>query len=185
MNVVPDGADAVEDFLFTQQKGFCLHFASAMTVMLRSVGVPARLAVGYIPGDPGAEPGTYILRDKYYHAWTQVYFPGYGWIDFEPTPSGIPGSQVQTSTPLVSSSSLSQLSEADYLNLAYGAQFNNPGNNAAASPGVNRVISGKLPFAKILGLIVIILLGALAAVGLLYGILLVFRPYYTGIKSGM
>ena len=104
VNVVPDGADAVEDFLFTQQKGFCLHFASAMTVMLRSVGVPARLAVGYIPGDPGAKPGTYILRDKYYHAWTQVYFPGYGWIDFEPTPSGFPGSQVQTSTPLVSPS---------------------------------------------------------------------------------
>jgi hypothetical protein len=134
--------------------------------------------VGYIPGDAGAEPGTYILRDKYYHAWTQVYFPGYGWIDFEPTPSGSPGGQIQTNTPLVSPSGLSQLPEWDYWNLPPGARVNNPGNNAANSPGAHNIITGKLPFADVLGVAVIIILSALAVSGLFFGVLLVFRPYY-------
>jgi transglutaminase-like putative cysteine protease len=102
----PEGTDGVEYFLFTQKAGFCVHFASAMAVMLRSVGVPTRLAIGYLPGDPGSEKGEYILRDKYYHAWTQVYFPGYGWIDIEATPSSSEssGSQVTLSGPVVSRS---------------------------------------------------------------------------------
>lgn len=54
--------------------------------MLRSVGVPARLATGYISGDRQANTDTYLIRVKDYHAWPKVYFPGYGWIDFEATP---------------------------------------------------------------------------------------------------
>jgi transglutaminase-like putative cysteine protease len=98
----PEGVDNVEYFLFTQKKGYCLHFASAAAVMLRSVGVPTRLAVGYLPGDPSKTPFEYILRDKYYHAWPQVYFPGYGWVDIEATPAG-PASLVSINTPWVSS----------------------------------------------------------------------------------
>jgi transglutaminase-like putative cysteine protease len=98
----PEGVDSVEDFLFMQKKGYCLHFASAAALMLRSVGVPTRLAVGYLPGDASKTPFEYLLRDKYYHAWPQVYFPDYGWVDVEATPAG-PASLVSINTPWVSS----------------------------------------------------------------------------------
>lgn len=103
----PEGVDNIEYFLFTKQEGYCLHFASAAVVMLRSIGIPARLAVGYLPGDPGKMPGQYIVLDKYYHAWPQVYFPEYGWLDIEATPGG-PASRLTSSTPLVSSPSLEE-----------------------------------------------------------------------------
>ncbi len=111
----PEGTDGVAYFLFTQKAGFCVHFASAMAVMLRSVGVPTRLAIGYLPGDPGSEKGEYILRDKFYHAWPQVYFPGYGWIDIEATPSSAEsaGSQVTLSGPVVSSDTIAALPQWD------------------------------------------------------------------------
>jgi hypothetical protein len=95
----PRGTDGVEHFLFTQKSGYCLHFASAMAVMLRSVGVPSRLVVGYLPGEPGNDVGEYILRDKHYHSWPQAYFPGYGWVDLEVTPNS--DSEVVVETPWV------------------------------------------------------------------------------------
>ncbi|MFH1647975.1 MAG: transglutaminase domain-containing protein [Chloroflexota bacterium] len=96
----PPGTDGVAYFLFTQKSGFCLYYASAMAVMLRAVDVPARLAVGYLPGEAGDEKGQYILRDKHYHAWPQAYFPGYGWVDLEATPS-TGDSEVAIETPWV------------------------------------------------------------------------------------
>jgi transglutaminase-like putative cysteine protease len=95
----PQGTDGVEHFLFTQKSGYCLHFASAMAVMLRSVGVPSRLVVGYLPGEPGNDVGEYILRDKHYHTWPQAYFLGYGWVDLEATPSV--DSEVTIETPWI------------------------------------------------------------------------------------
>jgi hypothetical protein len=82
----PQGIDGVEHFLFTQKSGFCVYFASAMAVMLRSVNVPSRLITGYLPGEFDVKTGEYTLRDKHYHAWLQAYFPGYGWVDLEATP---------------------------------------------------------------------------------------------------
>jgi transglutaminase-like putative cysteine protease len=110
----PEGADSVAYFLFTRQNGYCLHFASATVIMLRSIDVPSRLVVGYLPGEPGNIPGQYILRDKYYHAWPQVYFPGYGWVDIEATP-GDSSSQISIDTPLVSSTALEQSEYWKYL----------------------------------------------------------------------
>jgi transglutaminase-like putative cysteine protease len=115
INLPPPGVDGVSYFLFTQKSGFCVHFASAMAVMLRSVGVPARLAVGYLPGEPGSKNGEYILRDKMYHAWTQVYFPDYGWVDIEATPNNSPGAAAAASAdqPLVSNSAIAGLPQWD------------------------------------------------------------------------
>lgn len=81
----PYDRDGVDYFLFTLKEGYCNYFASALTVMLRSVGVPARLAVGFMPGEP-TEDGVYLVRDSDSHAWTEVYFQGYGWVPFEATP---------------------------------------------------------------------------------------------------
>ncbi|OGO41686.1 MAG: hypothetical protein A2137_07255 [Chloroflexi bacterium RBG_16_58_8] len=108
----PRGADFVANFLFNQKSGFCLYYASAAAVMLRSEGVPARLAVGYLPGDPGENPGEYILRDRHYHAWPQVYFPGYGWIDLEATPGG-EGTGVTIETPWISDEAIAELPQWD------------------------------------------------------------------------
>jgi transglutaminase-like putative cysteine protease len=83
----PSGTDGVDWFLFHERQGFCTNYASAMTVMLRSVGVPARLAIGYLPGEFDEASGTFIVRARDYHAWSEVYFPKYGWIAFEATPS--------------------------------------------------------------------------------------------------
>ena len=78
--------DEVDSFLFVQKEGVCTDFATAMAVMLRSVGVPTRLATGYLPGEHDEATNTYVIRGKDYHAWPEVYFPQYGWIGFEPTP---------------------------------------------------------------------------------------------------
>ena len=82
----PPDSDGVEWFLFESKIGYSDYFASSMTVMLRSIGVPARLAAGYSPGELN-DLGQRVIRDSDSHGWTQAYFPDYGWIDFEPTPN--------------------------------------------------------------------------------------------------
>ena len=83
----PRGSDGVDHFLFETREGYSDYFASAMTVLLRSVGVPARLAAGYAAGEFEDGAARRAVKDSDSHGWSQVYFPGYGWIDFEPTPN--------------------------------------------------------------------------------------------------
>ena len=82
----PYDADGVDHFLFEQGQGYSEYFASSMTVMLRAVGIPARVAVGYTTGDQVESEPAYAVNDSHSHAWVEVYFPGYDWIPFEPTP---------------------------------------------------------------------------------------------------
>ena len=83
----PAGQDVVDYFLFDAPSGFCSHYASAMVVMLRSVGVPARLVTGYAHGEYFASRNAYRVPSSAAHAWVEVYFPIYGWVEFEPTPT--------------------------------------------------------------------------------------------------
>lgn len=87
MGQPPQGRDRVAWFLFENKKGYCEYYASAMIVMLRSLDIPARFAAGYAPGTYDAATGEFVVRESAAHAWPEVYFPGYGWIQFEPTPS--------------------------------------------------------------------------------------------------
>ena len=82
------GEDPLADFLFVRRAGHCEYFASAMTVMLRAEGIPARYVTGFSPGEYNDIGGDYIIRQSDAHAWVEVYFPGYGWITFDPTPPG-------------------------------------------------------------------------------------------------
>ncbi|MFB6891169.1 transglutaminaseTgpA domain-containing protein [Kitasatospora sp. NPDC056327] len=83
--VKPDsGGDAIARFL-TDRRGFCVHFASTMAVMARMLKVPSRVALGFTPGDTKGN-NTYTVTDAMYHAWPELYFEGYGWLRFEPTP---------------------------------------------------------------------------------------------------
>ena len=82
----PRGKDPIEWFLFTQKEGFCNYSASAATVMLRSLGIPARMAVGFSEGDRD-EDGNFLIQQGNAHTWVEVYFPNIGWVEFEPTSS--------------------------------------------------------------------------------------------------
>lgn len=81
-----DGAPPLVDFLTNTQRGFCQHFAGSMALMLRSVGIPARIAVGYTPGRLDPESKRYVVLDRDAHSWVEAYLPGVGWVDFDPTP---------------------------------------------------------------------------------------------------
>ncbi|QFZ22591.1 transglutaminase TgpA family protein [Saccharothrix syringae] len=78
------GVDALEDFLFNGKRGYCEQYASAMAIMARSVGMPARVALGFTAGFPTEDFQTITTQDA--HAWVEIYFPGYGWMTFDPTP---------------------------------------------------------------------------------------------------
>jgi hypothetical protein len=82
------GSDPLADFLFVRRTGHCEYFASAMTVLLRAEGIPARYVTGFLPGEYNDVGGDYIIRESDAHAWVEVFFPGYGWITFDPTPPG-------------------------------------------------------------------------------------------------
>ncbi len=84
---LPPGRDAVEQFLFHDRVGFCEQIASSLVVMLRSQGIPARVTVGYTPGERNPFTGMYEVRADNAHAWAEVYFPGIGWQAFDPTAS--------------------------------------------------------------------------------------------------
>ncbi len=77
-------SDALLEFLTETKVGFCQQFATAMAVMVRELGYPARVAVGYQAGTE--VDGTFQVQTKDAHAWVEVYFPEYGWLPFEPTP---------------------------------------------------------------------------------------------------
>jgi transglutaminase-like putative cysteine protease len=83
----PAGVDRVDYFLFERKEGYCNYYASAMAVMARAVGIPARVAAGYSQGDWEPDAGIYRVREHHSHAWPEVYLPRFGWIEFEPTAS--------------------------------------------------------------------------------------------------
>lgn len=82
----PETKDPVANFLFVRRSGNCEYFAAAMVVMLRAEGIPARYVTGFIQGEYNDVGRDYIIRESDAHAWVEVYFPGYGWITFDPTP---------------------------------------------------------------------------------------------------
>jgi transglutaminase-like putative cysteine protease len=85
----PSDRDLVDYFLFDLQEGYCDYYASAMVVMARAVGVPARFATGYAQGSYDYEQGRWVVTEKEGHSWVEAYFDGIGWVEFEPT-AGLP-----------------------------------------------------------------------------------------------
>jgi hypothetical protein len=78
--------DPLADFLFRRKEGHCEYFASAMAVMMRSLGVPARIVNGFRTGEYNPVTGNYIIRARDAHSWVEVYLPAVGWTAFDPTP---------------------------------------------------------------------------------------------------
>ncbi len=86
---VPSGRDPVDWFLFDVKTGYCEQFATAEVLMLRSLGIPARLATGYSTGAYDPILNQAVVRERDAHAWVEVWFPGHGWVPVDPTP-GVP-----------------------------------------------------------------------------------------------
>ncbi len=80
--------DPLAYFLFERKKGHCEYFASSMAVMLRSLRIPSRIVTGFRGGEFNDLTGQYLVRASNAHSWVEAYFPGYGWVSFDPTPGG-------------------------------------------------------------------------------------------------
>ena len=83
--------DPLADFLFERKKGHCEYFSSSMAVMLRSLGIPARVVNGFRSDEFNDLTENYVVRAKDAHSWVEAYFPRYGWVHFDPTPAGSAG----------------------------------------------------------------------------------------------
>ncbi|MCG8435962.1 MAG: DUF3488 and transglutaminase-like domain-containing protein [Gammaproteobacteria bacterium] len=79
------GADSVDEFLFDTKRGFCEHYSSAFTFMMRAAGVPARVVTGYLGGEPNPVSDYFMVRQSDAHAWSEVWIEGRGWIRVDPT----------------------------------------------------------------------------------------------------
>ncbi|MBI1801962.1 MAG: transglutaminase domain-containing protein, partial [Chloroflexi bacterium] len=91
----PPDRDVVDYLLFTSRQGYCTYYASPMAVMLRLLGIPARVASGYALGEYDSENDVYSIRESDSHTWVEVFFPTYGWIQFEPTASKPPLERIE------------------------------------------------------------------------------------------
>ena len=85
----PAGVNAVNYFLFDVKQGYCDYYASSFAMMARALGIPARVSAGYAQGEYTTEIDAYRVREYNGHSWPEVFFPGYGWVEFEPTASEI------------------------------------------------------------------------------------------------
>ena len=103
IDAAPPKKDSVEYFLFDAKEGYFDYHASAMVVMLRSLGIPARMAVGYVirPIDRVPQTNVYIVREANAFSWPEVYFPGLGWVEFNPTPNEPPVIRSGVDSPVV------------------------------------------------------------------------------------
>lgn len=97
----PIDRDPIEWVLFELREGYCNYYASAMVVMLRMLGIPARMAAGFAQGEYDGSEGAFVVRERDAHTWVEVYFPGYGWIEFEPTSAEAPINRGDTQQPPV------------------------------------------------------------------------------------
>jgi hypothetical protein len=84
--VTPPGTDAAAHYLFNSKRGACDLAATATAVMCRGVGIPSRVAVGYVLDEPLPQGGGFLVRQAHAHMWVEAFFPKYGWVPFDPAP---------------------------------------------------------------------------------------------------
>ncbi|GLV56933.1 hypothetical protein KDH_37720 [Dictyobacter sp. S3.2.2.5] len=162
----PAGVDPVLWFLFGNKNhdGYCNYFSTAMTLMARSLGIPTREVAGYAPGT--YESGQYTIRGVDAHTWTQVYFAGYGWINFEPSASfktfeRPQPDQYSGSAPLPGGNSVTLPSATN--KARRDRNIDNPADNGSGGSGANQsqdVFQAQLRIG-LGGILVVILLGTL------------------------
>jgi transglutaminase-like putative cysteine protease len=101
---------ALVQFVTQTKRGYCQHFAGAMALMLRYLGIPARVAAGFTSGSYDADSHEWTVTDHEAHDWVEVYFPGWGWIPFDPTPGrGTLDARYSSTSPNFDSSNISDV----------------------------------------------------------------------------
>ena len=174
-----DSGNAIEQFL-RDKRGFCVQFASAYAVMARSLGIPARVAVGFTPGDLGTD-GRYHVTTHDAHAWPEVWLAGIGWTHmFDPTPAGAGsavagGSSLPGEAPIggvitpATTTTVPQTTQPGATTgtaPAGGAGTNTPGGGSGARPTLSADSGTSAnPWLALLGVVVVLLLLAGAYIG--------------------
>lgn len=168
--------DAVWDFL-QSRRGYCVQFATAMTVLARTLGIPARLGVGFLPGDLGSDR-VYRVTGADAHAWPELYFPGTGWVRFEPTPAVQTGPPPAWSNPLrAADPSASPSATTEQPGAAPSASATTaPGSTGGGLPGGTLPEESRGPLLTLVGLVAV----AALTVG---GIALARRRPRTGLTA--
>ena len=95
----PEGVEPIDWFLFDHGVGFCNWYASAEVLLLRSLGIPARVAAGFAQGTADETGRQFLVRQRDAHAWPEVFFPGFGWVEFEPTSAQPPLERLEVAVP--------------------------------------------------------------------------------------
>lgn len=104
-------SDAVWDFL-EDRRGYCVQFATAMAIMARTLDIPSRVGVGFLPGERNRD-GEYVVTGRLAHAWPELYFDGQGWVRFEPTPASQTGPPPVWADPFAATTATDQVPEDD------------------------------------------------------------------------
>jgi hypothetical protein len=158
--VPPKGSSTLDGFLFDTKQGYCQQYSGAMALLLRMAGIPARVVTGFSTGATDLKTGEYIVRDFDAHSWVEAYYPGWGWLTFDPTPADSPA----RSQP------------ADAANIPTGGEGGSPtfgGDPIAERGGGVPLAADSAPWWRIPAIVA----GALALAGLL---LLVLRRLRRG-----
>jgi protein-glutamine gamma-glutamyltransferase len=150
---VPTRPLPLAGFLFEERRGYCQQFSGAMALMLRMVGVPARVAAGFAPGSYNRDTREYRVRDLDAHSWVEVYFTGIGWVPFDPTPIRAPA-ESQSSGVFATSAARGDAGEVANPRAGVAAE-------RVGGPGIATGEEGGAGW--ILNVLVLILLAALAA----------------------
>jgi transglutaminase-like putative cysteine protease len=157
---VPTRPLPLAGFLFQERRGYCQQFSGAMALMLRMIGVPARVVAGFSPGSYNSETREFRVRDLDAHSWVEVYFTGIGWVPFDPTPIRAPA-QSQSSGVLATSAARGDAGEVSNPRAGVAAErVGAPGIGAGEESGSGWLL-------QVLGLLVLAGLAALAATVLL------------------
>ncbi len=137
----PPNVEPVDYLLFVSRRGYCNYYASAEVLLLRSLGIPARLAVGFAQGEVDPETGVYHVLENNAHAWPEVFFPNYGWVEFEPTASEPPLVRPERPPETAPADDTSTLNDEDRLNDRPGPEEVIPEEDLAGGASTTSVIS--------------------------------------------
>ncbi|WP_150118174.1 DUF3488 and transglutaminase-like domain-containing protein [Cellulomonas sp. B6] len=155
-------SDAVWDFL-EDRRGYCVQFATAMAMMSRTLDIPSRVGVGFLPGERTRDD-TYVVTGRLAHAWPELYFEGQGWVRFEPTPASQTGPPPVWADPFAASTASDQTPDDDIAAAQPGGAPStapSPPSTSAASPDPQER-SSVLPVALTVSAGAVLLLGAVA-----------------------
>lgn len=186
--LTPDGSDFVEYFLFENHKGYCMHFASATVVLLRSAGIPARYVEGYTvsPNDFTGSDGWADIPDSRAHAWAEIYLSGVGWIPVEATP-GAANAAITPETSGSDSIDETESESEDTVNSSEEPQEEETSGEVSSETQISDEVdeSGTSPgeSGNFIVNALFLILFILAAIGLLMSVLAINRKLRIGLRN--